>query len=216
MYTPVNPSFTIQKWGLRGSTLYRQVFVMRPLLEMIKHLPIWIVSMRSWLWLAVTSCLYIFGLWCNCLSAPVIHIQTLKKDIQGNWPTINIQDTDPQKSTYKDTDPQSTYKDTDPQKQIMKILTHNQHTKIPTNKNQPTKILTHNQHRPIKNNLKRYWPKWTYKDTNTLSGNTIKGTGYTKIHYSKVHVLEFQLLCFQHFSGSRFFAWFFTHLPSMI
>ena len=28
MYTPVNPSFTIQKWGLRGSTLYRYVFVM--------------------------------------------------------------------------------------------------------------------------------------------------------------------------------------------
>ena len=29
MYTPVNPSFTIKKWGLRGSTLYRHVFVMR-------------------------------------------------------------------------------------------------------------------------------------------------------------------------------------------
>ena len=28
MYTPVNPSFTIQKWGLRGSVLYRYVFVM--------------------------------------------------------------------------------------------------------------------------------------------------------------------------------------------
>ena len=28
MYTPVNPSFTIEKWGLRGSTLYRHVFVM--------------------------------------------------------------------------------------------------------------------------------------------------------------------------------------------
>ena len=28
MYTPVNPSFTIQKWGLRGSKLYRYVFVM--------------------------------------------------------------------------------------------------------------------------------------------------------------------------------------------
>ena len=28
MYTPVNPSFTIQKWGLRGSTLYRYVFLM--------------------------------------------------------------------------------------------------------------------------------------------------------------------------------------------
>ena len=28
MYTPVNPSFTIQKWGLRGSKLYRRVFVM--------------------------------------------------------------------------------------------------------------------------------------------------------------------------------------------
>ena len=29
MYTPVNPSFTILKWGLRGSKLYRHVFVMR-------------------------------------------------------------------------------------------------------------------------------------------------------------------------------------------
>ena len=28
MYTPVNPSFTIKKWGLRGSKLYRYVFVM--------------------------------------------------------------------------------------------------------------------------------------------------------------------------------------------
>ena len=28
MYTPVNPSFTIQKWGLKGSKLYRYVFVM--------------------------------------------------------------------------------------------------------------------------------------------------------------------------------------------
>ena len=28
IYTPVNPSFTIWKWGLRGSTLYRHVFVM--------------------------------------------------------------------------------------------------------------------------------------------------------------------------------------------
>ena len=27
MYTPVNPSFTIWKWGLRGSKLYRYVFV---------------------------------------------------------------------------------------------------------------------------------------------------------------------------------------------
>ena len=28
MCTPVNPSFTIQKWGLRGSKIYRHVFVM--------------------------------------------------------------------------------------------------------------------------------------------------------------------------------------------
>ena len=28
MYTPVNPSFTIQKWGLWGSKLYRYVFLM--------------------------------------------------------------------------------------------------------------------------------------------------------------------------------------------
>ena len=29
MYTPVNPSLTIQKWGLRGSKLYGHVFVMK-------------------------------------------------------------------------------------------------------------------------------------------------------------------------------------------
>ena len=29
MYTPVYPSFTTLKWGLRGSKLYRHVFVMR-------------------------------------------------------------------------------------------------------------------------------------------------------------------------------------------
>ena len=29
MYTPVHPSFTIQKWGLRGSNLYRHVFMMK-------------------------------------------------------------------------------------------------------------------------------------------------------------------------------------------
>ena len=28
MHTPVNPSFTIQKWGLRGSKLHMHVFVM--------------------------------------------------------------------------------------------------------------------------------------------------------------------------------------------
>ena len=28
MYTPVKPSFTILKWGLRESKLYRRVFVM--------------------------------------------------------------------------------------------------------------------------------------------------------------------------------------------
>ena len=28
MYTPVNPSFTIQKWGVRGYSLHGLVFVM--------------------------------------------------------------------------------------------------------------------------------------------------------------------------------------------
>ena len=27
MYTPLNPSFTIQKWGLRGSKIYRYMYV---------------------------------------------------------------------------------------------------------------------------------------------------------------------------------------------
>ena len=34
IYTPVNPSFTIWKWGLRGSTLYRHVFGMLIILPM--------------------------------------------------------------------------------------------------------------------------------------------------------------------------------------
>ena len=40
MYTPVNPSFTILKWGLRGSTLYRHVFLLgkRILLCYNRHL----------------------------------------------------------------------------------------------------------------------------------------------------------------------------------
>ena len=29
MYTPVNPSFTIYKWGVRGCSLHGRVFVMR-------------------------------------------------------------------------------------------------------------------------------------------------------------------------------------------
>ena len=33
MYTPANPSFTIKKWGLRGSKLYRHVFVMSTVLS---------------------------------------------------------------------------------------------------------------------------------------------------------------------------------------
>ena len=29
MYTPVHPSFTVQKWGVRGYSLHGHVFVMR-------------------------------------------------------------------------------------------------------------------------------------------------------------------------------------------
>ena len=29
MSTPINPSFTIKKWGLKGLKLYRHVFVMK-------------------------------------------------------------------------------------------------------------------------------------------------------------------------------------------
>ena len=45
MYTPVNPSFTIWKWGLRRSNLYRYVFVMGTALNYKIHIrsvaPIW-------------------------------------------------------------------------------------------------------------------------------------------------------------------------------
>ena len=44
MYTPVNPCFTVWKWGLRGSKLYRHVFVMYiPIWE--KFSPLWIISL---------------------------------------------------------------------------------------------------------------------------------------------------------------------------
>ena len=29
MFTPVNPRFTMEKWGIRGSKLYRYVYVMK-------------------------------------------------------------------------------------------------------------------------------------------------------------------------------------------
>ena len=48
MYTPVNPSFTIQKWGLRESKLYRHVFVM-----------CWMSGKQCRPWLAATFC----GMW---------------------------------------------------------------------------------------------------------------------------------------------------------
>ena len=42
MYTPLNPSFTIEKWGLRGSVLYRHVFVMAYLFGMV-----WLFSLGA-------------------------------------------------------------------------------------------------------------------------------------------------------------------------
>ena len=38
IYTPVNPGFTIQKWGLRGSKFYRHVFPMLGTQQMLTHL----------------------------------------------------------------------------------------------------------------------------------------------------------------------------------
>ena len=56
MYTPVNPSLTISKWGLRGPELYRFVSVMR--LSML-HV---IIRSKVDQFLCVTSCLL-----CVCL-----------------------------------------------------------------------------------------------------------------------------------------------------
>ena len=36
MYTPVNPSFTIKKWGLKGSKLIRHGFVMKKFYSIIE------------------------------------------------------------------------------------------------------------------------------------------------------------------------------------
>ena len=43
MYTPVNPSFTIYKWSLRGTKLYRYVFVMHAFYtsDDLKHYTFW-------------------------------------------------------------------------------------------------------------------------------------------------------------------------------
>ena len=46
MYTPVNSSFTIWKWGLRGSKLYRYVFAMKSR-EIFSHVSK--NSLHSWL-----------------------------------------------------------------------------------------------------------------------------------------------------------------------
>ena len=49
MYTPVNPSFTIWKWGLRGSKLYRHVFVMYWCLRISLVWSVFVVySMGNW------------------------------------------------------------------------------------------------------------------------------------------------------------------------
>ena len=48
MYNPVNPSFTIQKWGLRGPKLYRHVFVIRS----AWHRAVWSESSIGALWIA--------------------------------------------------------------------------------------------------------------------------------------------------------------------
>ena len=51
MYTPVNPSFTVLKWGLRGLKLYRPVFVMilkQPHNEMsYKGVPMYFLSQEK-------------------------------------------------------------------------------------------------------------------------------------------------------------------------
>ena len=49
MYTIVNLSFTIQKWGLRGSKLYRYVLVMCAS-DQSKTIPLWIASFYVRLW----------------------------------------------------------------------------------------------------------------------------------------------------------------------
>ena len=43
MYTPVNPSFTILKWGVRGNSLHGHVFVMSEIIRKEFH----IVSIAS-------------------------------------------------------------------------------------------------------------------------------------------------------------------------
>ena len=37
MYTPINPSFTILKWGLKRSKLYRHVFVLKQGFKLLQN-----------------------------------------------------------------------------------------------------------------------------------------------------------------------------------
>ena len=44
MYTPVNPSFTIQKWGLKGTKLYRCVFMIHKKLNVL----VGVIIIQKW------------------------------------------------------------------------------------------------------------------------------------------------------------------------
>ena len=50
IYTPANPSFTIWKWGLRGSTLYRHVFVMTAEFLIYNSIPVLLRFIRYCPW----------------------------------------------------------------------------------------------------------------------------------------------------------------------
>ena len=52
-YTPANPSFTILKWGLRGSKLYRHVFVMSLVLVSLSALSSWSKHVNLWIWMSL-------------------------------------------------------------------------------------------------------------------------------------------------------------------
>ena len=67
-YTPVNPSFTTYKWGLRGSKLYRRVFVMQRIC-------------RNWSWstLSANTMLKVNTLWKRHVLTPPDCADVLKR-----------------------------------------------------------------------------------------------------------------------------------------
>ena len=73
MYTPVNPSFTKLKWGLRGSKLYRHVFVIfiGRTCQKVLFLTLWLLCFRRGMRNNIWKAIHLF--WCHGKRVPNLH-----------------------------------------------------------------------------------------------------------------------------------------------